>query len=135
VAHIQPSETAYERADERADEQADEQADENKDGINAHDSEQGRIGWWVYVLRCADDTLYTGCAKSIERRLCAHQKGSAKYTRSRLPVELVYAEPAQDKSAALRREAAIKKWSRAKKLALCEAGSPTKPSASRNGVG
>ena len=73
----------------------------------------------VYILRCGDGTLYTGCTNDLTRRLKAHQSGKgAKYTRARLPVELVYQEPAPDKSQALRREAAIKRLSRAEKLAL-----------------
>lgn len=81
--------------------------------------EQTQYG--VYILRCADGSLYTGSAKDVKRRLAIHQSGKgAKYTRSRLPVELVYWEQATDHSAALRREAAIKKLSRAKKLELIE---------------
>lgn len=81
--------------------------------------EQTQYG--VYILRCADGSLYTGSAKDVKRRLAVHQSGKgAKYTRSRLPVELVYWEQAADHSAALRREAAIKKLSRAKKLELIE---------------
>ena len=77
------------------------------------------MSWYVYMLRCADDTLYTGCTTDVTRRLGAHQKGvGAKYTRSRLPVELVYQEEVSDRSAALRREAAVKKLSRPEKLAL-----------------
>ena len=77
------------------------------------------MSWYVYMLRCADDTLYTGCTTDMTRRLAAHQKGvGAKYTRSRLPVELVYQEEQPDRSAALRREAAVKKLSRSEKLAL-----------------
>lgn len=73
----------------------------------------------VYILRCGDGTLYTGCTNDLPRRLKTHQSGKgAKYTRARLPVELVYQEPAPDKSQALRREAAIKRLSRAEKLAL-----------------
>ena len=74
---------------------------------------------WVYILRCGDGSLYTGFAIDPERRLAIHQSGrGAKYTRSRLPVELVYREELPDKSAALRREAAIKKLSREEKLQL-----------------
>ena len=81
------------------------------------------MSWYVYMLRCGDDTLYTGCTNDMTRRLAAHQKGTgAKYTRSRLPVELVYQESLPDRSAALRREAAVKKLSRAQKLALVERG-------------
>ena len=77
------------------------------------------MGWTVYILRCGDGTLYTGCTNDLPRRLEAHQSGrGAKYTRSRLPVELVYREGVADKSAALRREAAIKRLERRKKLAL-----------------
>ena len=77
------------------------------------------MGYWVYLLRCGDGSLYTGCTNDLARRLRAHQSGrGAKYTRSRLPVELVYREEAEDRSAALRREAAIKRLTRAEKLAL-----------------
>lgn len=79
----------------------------------------------VYMLRCGDGTLYTGSTNDLSRRLRAHQTGQgAKYTRSRLPVELVYQEPAADRSAALRREAAIKRMSRAEKLAMVDAWRP-----------
>lgn len=77
------------------------------------------MGYIVYLLRCGDGSLYTGCTNDLARRLRAHQSGrGAKYTRSRLPVELVYREAAEDRSAALRREAAIKAMIRAEKLAL-----------------
>lgn len=73
----------------------------------------------VYILRCGDGTLYTGCTNDLEKRLTAHQSGKgAKYTRSRLPVELVYSEPAADRSAALRRERAVKALTRQQKLTL-----------------
>ena len=82
------------------------------------------MGYLVYILRCGDGTLYTGCTNDLPRRLRAHQAGrGAKYTRSRLPVELVYQEEAADRSAALRREAAIKRMDRRAKLALIAAGS------------
>ena len=77
------------------------------------------MAWYVYMLRCGDGSLYTGCTDNVERRLAAHRSGKgAKYTRSRLPLELVYQESVEDRSAALRREAAIKALPRAKKLAL-----------------
>lgn len=79
------------------------------------------VAWFVYMLRCRDGSLYTGCTDDVERRLAVHQSGKgAKYTRSRLPVELVYQEPVEDRSAALRREAAIKRLSRREKLKLLE---------------
>ena len=75
--------------------------------------------WAVYILRCADGTLYTGIAPDVEKRVQKHNEGKgAKYTRGRTPVELVYQEELGDKSAALRREASIKKMSRTEKLAL-----------------
>ena len=79
------------------------------------------------MLRCGDGSLYTGCTDCVERRLAVHQSGKgAKYTRSRLPVELVYQEAAEDRSAALRREAAIKRLSRKEKLSLLEESDPKK---------
>ena len=76
-------------------------------------------GWWVYILRCSDGTLYTGCTTDVEKRLAAHNNGrGAKYTRGRGPVTLVYREACGSRSAALRREAAVKRLSRAEKLEL-----------------
>ena len=77
--------------------------------------------WAVYIVRCADNTLYTGIARDIESRLAQHNSGkAAKYTRSRLPVELVFREDAADRSAALKREHAIKQLSTEEKRALFE---------------
>lgn len=74
---------------------------------------------FVYILECADGTLYTGWTTDIEERVKTHNSGTgAKYTRSRLPVKLVYSEEVEDRSAALKREAAIKKLTRAKKELL-----------------
>ena len=76
---------------------------------------------FVYILRCADGSLYTGWTDDLTRRLTAHNAGrGAKYTRTRRPVQLAYAEILPDKPAALRREAAIKRLPRAKKLALIQ---------------
>lgn len=77
--------------------------------------------WQVYIVRCADGSLYTGIARDLERRITEHNtdKGQgASYTRSRRPVRLVYQEPASDRSAASKREYQIKQLSRAQKLAL-----------------
>jgi len=64
----------------------------------------------VYILQCVDNTLYTGVTCDVARRLAAHRRGSgAKYTKSRRPITLRYLEPVATKSAALRREAAIKR--------------------------
>ena len=77
------------------------------------------MSWYVYILRCGDDTLYTGVTDDVQKRLAAHQGGrGAKYTRGRGPLTLVYTEEAEDKSAALKREIAIKKLTRTQKLAL-----------------
>lgn len=76
---------------------------------------------YVYILRCSDDTLYTGYTTDPARRLEEHNRGvGAKYTRARLPVDLVYVEEGGDKSWGLRREAAIKKLRRSEKLKLIE---------------
>jgi len=74
------------------------------------------------MLRCADGSLYTGITTDVARRVAEHNGDSglgARYTRSRRPVALVYAEPADNRAAASRREAAIKRLDRARKLALC----------------
>lgn len=79
--------------------------------------------YYVYILRCADDTLYTGSTNDLARRVETHNRGrGAKYTRSRLPVKLVYHEELADKSAALRREAEVKKLTRQEKLNLIGEG-------------
>ncbi len=77
---------------------------------------------FVYLLRCADDSLYCGWTTDIQRRLNAHRSGTAsRYTRSRRPVELAVVISVLDRSAALREEARIKRLSRAAKLRLIEA--------------
>ncbi len=66
--------------------------------------------WHVYIVRCADRTLYTGVAVDVDARVAQHNAGrGARYTRGRRPVELVYRERAADRAAALRREIAIKR--------------------------
>lgn len=72
--------------------------------------------WLVYLLRCSDSSLYCGITNDLPKRLKAHAAGKAsRYTRSRLPVALAYTEHQKSKSAALKREAAIKKLRRAEK--------------------
>jgi len=83
------------------------------------------VTWHVYIVRCSDRTLYTGVARDLEARIEQHNAGrGAKYTRGRRPVELVYWEPAVDRSAALRRESTIKRLgsSAKRKLAGIETG-------------
>ena len=77
--------------------------------------------WSVYILRCGDGTLYTGIALDLAARLAQHRAGTgARYTRGRAPLELVYREAAASRSAASRREAAIKRCTRREKLALIQ---------------
>ena len=76
---------------------------------------------YTYILECADGTLYTGWTNDLEKRVAAHNAGQgAKYTRGRGPVRLCYYEAFPDKSAALRREAALKRLSHSEKMALIE---------------
>lgn len=88
---------------------------------------KGRGAFWpslkqmnyTYILKCKDETLYTGWTNDIEKRLEAHNAGKgAKYTRSRRPVELVYLEQFETKEEAMRREYAIKHMTRRAKLGL-----------------
>lgn len=76
--------------------------------------------YFVYIVRCSDDTLYTGITTDLARRIDEHNTSAkgARYTRARRPVELVYSEPCSDKSAALKREHALKRLERAAKLLL-----------------
>lgn len=76
--------------------------------------------WFVYILRCSDNTLYTGVARDLDKRLHQHNhsRDGAKYTRGRRPVELVYQERAQDRSTAQQREHCIKRLSVEKKRQL-----------------
>lgn len=79
------------------------------------------MSWYVYILRCGDDTLYTGVTDDVEKRLAAHRAGKgAKYTRGRGPLEPVFVEEQPNKSAALRREYEIKQMTRQKKLELVQ---------------
>ena len=78
--------------------------------------------YFVYVLQCSDGTLYTGITTDVPRRLAEHQAGKGgHYTRAKKAVKLLYQEPQPDRSAALKREAKIKRLTRAQKLALINA--------------
>lgn len=77
--------------------------------------------WWVYLLQCSDQTLYAGITNDLSRRLKEHNGatgGGARYTRSRRPVRLVWSEASESRSAASRREAAIRRLSRSQKEQL-----------------
>jgi putative endonuclease len=79
--------------------------------------------WTVYVLECADGTLYTGITNDMENRLAKHAKGTgAKYTRGRGPYKVIHTELYPTKGQALKREAVIKALGREQKLALAEGG-------------
>ena len=91
----------------------------------AKDSIEGPqpTNWFVYLLRCGDDSLYTGIARDANRRCRQHNAGAAsKYTRSRRPVALVYQEVLSNRSSALKRELAIKAMTRRQKLAMIGQG-------------
>ena len=78
---------------------------------------------WVYILRCSDGTLYTGWTNDIEKRLAAHNKGTgSKYTRGRIPVELVFKEEFETKEEAMSSEARIKSLKKEKKLMIVAKG-------------
>ena len=80
--------------------------------------------FFVYILRCNDNSLYTGYTDSLEKRLKKHNEGKAsKYTRSRLPVNMVYSEEHPDKSSAMKREISIKSLSRQDKIKLIQEAS------------
>jgi predicted GIY-YIG superfamily endonuclease len=81
-----------------------------------------RRAWCLYLVRCADGTLYTGITNDLQRRLGQHNNGTAsRYTRSRLPVELVYREGCRNKSGALKKECRVKALARKAKEAYIAA--------------
>jgi putative endonuclease len=81
------------------------------------------LGWIVYILECADQTLYTGITNNIDHRIQEHESGrGAKYTRGRAPFKLLFTEIHATRSQALKREAEIKSLDRAAKLQLASSG-------------
>ena len=85
------------------------------------------MNWYVYLLKCSDDSFYCGITNNLKERLDEHNAGKgAKYTKTRLPVESVYSEELPDKSSACKREIEIKGWRKEKKEALI-AGSSSSP--------
>ena|GEM_PF-872249 len=81
---------------------------------------------YVYMLRCSDSSLYTGWTTDLQRRVADHSAGrGGRFTRARRPLQLVYSESHPSRSAAMQREAAIKRWPRARKLALITAARNT----------
>lgn len=82
---------------------------------------------FVYLLRCADGTIYTGWTFDVPQRVQAHQQGrGARYTRTRRPVRLMYSEELPSRRDAMRREIALKRWPRARKQALAKKPKRTK---------
>ncbi len=82
-------------------------------------SRESKSAWCVYMVQCADQSLYTGITNDVRQRVVRHNQGmGARYTRSRLPVTLVYTETVTDRSGALRREAQIKRLTATEKRAL-----------------
>jgi len=87
--------------------------------------------WYVYIVRCVDGSFYTGITTDLQRREREHNEGGrsgARYTRARRPVQMVWAEAHSDRSAALKREYAIKQLTRMAKRKLVEEGGQTTPS-------
>lgn len=80
------------------------------------------MSWYVYILECADSTYYTGITTDIDRRVAEHNEGpkGAKYTKARRPVQLIYTESVVDKSAASKREYAIRTLTRSQKKSLAQ---------------
>ena len=77
------------------------------------------MSWTLYILQCADNTLYTGITNDLPARISAHETGQgAKYTRGRSPLKLLYQESYENRSEATKRERAVKALSRAEKLKL-----------------
>jgi len=79
--------------------------------------------YFVYILKCADKSLYTGITTNIKRRFAEHKEGKGgRYTRAKRAVKIVHTEEHPNKSSALKREAQIKRWPRQKKLELIQFG-------------
>lgn len=84
------------------------------------------IPWYLYILKCKDGSYYTGITLELERRLEQHKQGKAsRYTRARLPVEMIYSEPCRNHSKALKREYEVKALTRREKESLLDAYLPS----------
>jgi putative endonuclease len=94
------------------------------------------LGYYLYILRCSDDSLYTGIATDVARRVAEHESGTrgAKYLRGRLPVELVFQCDAGDRGAALRLEHQVKRMTRATKEAVIDGRIPIDPEVQASGI-
>ncbi|MDH5718545.1 MAG: GIY-YIG nuclease family protein [Spirochaetia bacterium] len=76
--------------------------------------------YFVYLLKCVAETYYTGMTKNLTNKIYEHKRGEGVYTKSRLPIEIVYKEKFEDEKDAVKREKQIKNWSRNKKKALID---------------
>ena len=88
---------------------------------------KARAVWYVYILECKNDRLYTGMTNNMERRFKEHQRKSTHFTSYNPPLRIAHTEECLTRSKALKREAQIKRWPRAKKLALIDASSAIMP--------
>ncbi len=94
------------------------------------------MAWYLYIARCADGSLYTGITTDLRARLRRHNTGrGSAYVRSRGQATLVYAEPCDDRSDALRREATVKAWRRVDKLQLIGQGTTRRAIRTQRGCG
>lgn len=77
---------------------------------------ESSTNWFLYMVRCADDTIYTGISIDVQARIEKHNQGKgAKYTSTRLPVKLIYYESQHDQISAMKREVKVKRWGRKRK--------------------
>lgn len=97
--------------------------DETEREANLENTEKNEASYWVYILKCRDNTLYTGIARDPHKRLQEHNSGKgAKYTKNRRPCKLLYTEEQSNRSTAQSREYQIKQLTRAEKLDLIKRG-------------
>ncbi len=86
---------------------------------------ESKNNWHLYLVRCADDTIYTGISIDVSARVTKHNSGrGAKYTQTRLPVRLIYSESQPDRISAMKREIQVKRWNRKMKEKLVKGFSP-----------
>ena len=77
---------------------------------------ESKNNWYLYLVRCADDTIYTGISSDVQARIDKHNSGrGAKYTQARLPVRLIYSESQPNRISAMKREVEVKKWGKRRK--------------------
>ena len=106
-----------------------------KGNLKTRAASLGALSWHVYLVRCADGTLYCGVTTDLDKRLATHNAGKgAKYTARRRPVRLAWSEPADDRGAALRREHAVKALPRRAKLALARSPPPSQAFSARRAL-